>query len=260
MVADAFERKFFFLLDNMGFAPGLAFLSLHIPHLVGPPIFVYLASHLVKAVWGFACPVWLLAIAYAVSWPLALTAIVQYNDWKIEREAAAYGAELPPCIPSQRLGGWDLVRTISETLEKRILGYTHWDWIDKYGPTYNFRVFFEDRIFTAEPDYIKRILATEFQNYEKGVVFNVGRFGINVADVFVLSLLGPNFTFQMRALLGTGVFNSDGTRIPNIFRLPQVFTYISFVLRIGEMWKFHRGMTRPFFNKDRIVHFDIFDR
>ena len=122
MVADGFERKFFFLLDNMGLAPGLAFLSLHIPHLVGPPIFVYLASYLAKAVWGFACPAWLLAIAYVASWPLALTASVQYNDWKIEREAAAYGAELPPCIPSQRLGGWDLIKTISETLEKRILG------------------------------------------------------------------------------------------------------------------------------------------
>lgn len=26
------------------------------------------------------------------------------------------------------------------------------------------------------------------------------------------------------------------------------------------MWKFHRAMTRPFFSKDRISHFDIFER
>lgn len=26
------------------------------------------------------------------------------------------------------------------------------------------------------------------------------------------------------------------------------------------MWKFHRAMTRPFFSKERISHFDIFDR
>lgn len=38
-------------------------------------------------------------------------------------------------------------------------------------------------------------------------------------------------------MLGTGVFNSD-----------------------GDMWKFHRMMTRPFFSKDRISHFDIFER
>lgn len=41
----------------------------------------------------------------------------------------------------------------------------------------------------------------------------------------------------MDPLLGVGVFNSD-----------------------GAMWRFHRGMTRPFFSKDRISHFEIFDR
>jgi hypothetical protein len=30
--------------------------------------------------------------------------------------------------------------------------------------------------------------------------------------------------------------------------------------RSGEMWKFHRSMTRPFFSHDRISHFNIFDR
>ena len=28
----------------------------------------------------------------------------------------------------------------------------------------------------------------------------------------------------------------------------------------SDMWKFHRAMTRPFFSKDRIAHFDIFER
>ncbi|KAJ6478100.1 cytochrome P450 [Mycena vitilis] len=47
---------------------------------------------------------------------------------------------------------------------------------------------------------------------------------------------GERFQFNMNSVLGTGVFNSD-----------------------GEMWKFHRGMTRPFFSRDKISHFDIFD-
>ncbi|KAK7042912.1 Protein kinase alk2 [Paramarasmius palmivorus] len=47
---------------------------------------------------------------------------------------------------------------------------------------------------------------------------------------------GPLLQSQWKSLLGTGVFNSD-----------------------GEMWKFHRNMTRPFFNKDRIRDFEIFD-
>ncbi|KAI8993079.1 cytochrome P450 [Trametes punicea] len=48
---------------------------------------------------------------------------------------------------------------------------------------------------------------------------------------------GVNFRDQMRSLLGEGVFNAD-----------------------GELWKFHRSIARPFFSKDRISHFDIFDR
>ena len=28
----------------------------------------------------------------------------------------------------------------------------------------------------------------------------------------------------------------------------------------ADMWKFHRGITRPFFSHDRISHFNIFDR
>ncbi|KAG6819311.1 hypothetical protein H0H93_013137 [Arthromyces matolae] len=41
----------------------------------------------------------------------------------------------------------------------------------------------------------------------------------------------------MSSVLGSGVFNSD-----------------------GDMWKFHRSMTRPFFTRDRISDFDLFDR
>ncbi|KDQ23685.1 hypothetical protein PLEOSDRAFT_1047931 [Pleurotus ostreatus PC15] len=48
---------------------------------------------------------------------------------------------------------------------------------------------------------------------------------------------GQDFRTNMNSVLGTGVFNSD-----------------------GDMWKFHRSMTRPFFSRDRISHFDLFDR
>lgn len=49
--------------------------------------------------------------------------------------------------------------------------------------------------------------------------------------------LGAPFIEASKSVLGTGVFNSD-----------------------ADMWKFHRAMTRPFFSKDRISHFDIFER
>ncbi|KAJ7243965.1 cytochrome P450 monooxygenase pc-1 [Mycena rebaudengoi] len=48
---------------------------------------------------------------------------------------------------------------------------------------------------------------------------------------------GERFQHGMNSVLGSGVFNSD-----------------------GEMWKFHRTITRPYFSRDRIEHFDIFDQ
>jgi len=41
----------------------------------------------------------------------------------------------------------------------------------------------------------------------------------------------------MGPLLGHGIFNTD-----------------------GAPWKFHRSMSRPFFAKEKIKHFQIFDR
>jgi len=40
----------------------------------------------------------------------------------------------------------------------------------------------------VEPEHVKAVLATQFDNFEKGSIF----------------------TKQMNSLLGTGVFNSDG--------------------------------------------------
>ncbi|KAJ7165579.1 cytochrome P450 [Mycena crocata] len=47
---------------------------------------------------------------------------------------------------------------------------------------------------------------------------------------------GPSEADRGNSLLGTGVFNTD-----------------------DDMWKFHRSMTRPFFSRERISDFDIFD-
>ncbi|THH18201.1 hypothetical protein EW146_g2752 [Bondarzewia mesenterica] len=58
-----------------------------------------------------------------------------------------------------------------------------------------------------------------------------------LATNFVSFEKGPKTNLQLHQLLGTGVFNSD-----------------------GEMWKFHRGMTRPFFSRERITDFELFDK
>ncbi|KAI0650234.1 cytochrome P450 monooxygenase pc-3 [Trametes meyenii] len=48
---------------------------------------------------------------------------------------------------------------------------------------------------------------------------------------------GQMFHDYTDSLFGTGVFNAD-----------------------GDLWRFHRSMSRPFFNRERISHFELFDR
>ena len=42
--------------------------------------------------------------------------------------------------------------------------------LEKRGPVANLRVLWTDLIFTASPEHIKTILATDFQNYVKGFI------------------------------------------------------------------------------------------
>nr|BAL05190.1 cytochrome P450 [Phanerodontia chrysosporium] len=199
----------------MALPPGLQYLLPQLPLLLAPPAAVLLAAHAARAFAGTAAPAWALALACVLSWPVALTALVQLRAHRVAREAAARGARLPPAVEARYPGGVDLMRRNNSEVEEHIPGYRLSEFGRQYGWTYNFRMLFQDRFFTAEPEYIKRILATDFTSYEKGAVFSA----------------------QMKSLLGTGVFNAD-----------------------GDLWKFHRAMTRPFFSRDRISHFDVFDR
>ncbi|KAH7339083.1 cytochrome P450 [Rhizoctonia solani] len=85
---------------------------------------------------------------------------------------------------------------------------------------------------------------------EYGYTFNLRLFGedqiMTVEPDGIKSILstdfnsyekGPLFREKLDSVLGTGVFNAD-----------------------GDMWKLHRGMSRPYFSRDRISHFDNFAR
>jgi hypothetical protein len=48
---------------------------------------------------------------------------------------------------------------------------------------------------------------------------------------------GERVISTLSSVLGTGIFNSD-----------------------GDNWKFHRGITRPYFHKDRISDFELFEK
>ncbi|KAF8632403.1 hypothetical protein AX17_004844 [Amanita inopinata Kibby_2008] len=198
--------------------PGLVWIIQRLPSLVAPLALVHLLRKSVSAYIGFTLPIWATVLAGILLLPFAFALQIQLKNYKDRRDAEKLGAVLPPVIKDESIwpfGIGILKRNLQSFTNNEYLGELFFDWSEQYGWTFNLRTFAENRMFTSEPEYIKAILATQFDNHGKG----------------------PLVMHQMNAILGTGVFNSD-----------------------GDMWKFHRNMTRPFFTKDRISHFDNFDR
>ncbi|KAI5984812.1 cytochrome P450 [Pisolithus marmoratus] len=203
--------------------PGLVHIGRQLPRLVLPLVFAYASSWAWAIVFEEPAPRWLMVSACLFPVPLAMTCGVLYTHLRDRREAARRGAILAPRVKSRWPGGFDILLSIAQEFRKGDIGSPFDQYCQEYGPIVNIRTMFEDRIFTTEPEHIKAILSTQFDSFEKGSCFH--------------NCSGPVFWDQLSALLGTGVFNSD-----------------------GEIWKFHRTMARPFFSKDRISHFDIFEK
>ncbi|KAJ7590401.1 cytochrome P450 [Mycena floridula] len=175
------------------------------------PIVTYASLTAIQRHNGLAFSEWMILLVSAAT--LAARGLVspivaqQLN----KRRAAALGAIIPPEVEESSMAVMAKLRGLSTGYPLEIFE----EWADKYGRVFGFSIFSERRLYTTEPQHLKAILATQFQEFGKG----------------------PLLFDQFKSLLGTGVFNSD-----------------------GDMWKFHRSMTRPFFNKDRISDFDIFDK
>ncbi|KAI5888692.1 cytochrome P450 [Schizophyllum commune H4-8] len=195
--------------------PGVVFLLRTIPRLVYPSVLAYGCLRVLENVREVQLPAWVPAAIILVH-PLSWFVSSVLTQAKNRRKAAAAGAVIPPLVQSKHPFGISHLSTIRNSVRKGLFANVIGLWAKETGSNvFRADIMGDTRYFTLEPDHVKAILATQFEEFEKGpVTFEIGL-----------------------SLLGRGVFNSD-----------------------GDMWKFHRTMTRPFFNKDKIAHFDIFDR
>ncbi|RDB15427.1 hypothetical protein Hypma_004172 [Hypsizygus marmoreus] len=201
----------------MNLPPGLQYLTQALVLSFPSSFVVYLIlSVLVKNLdLETAVPTWIVIVVALSSRPLFLVASSFWSEYSNVVDAKRRGAALVPQVSDSWPGGFSIVAAMVKNFKTGHPGDIFLQWIEQYGNTYALKLFGENRVFTYEPEHIKAILATQFEIFEKGPIFNV----------------------QFSSLLGTGVFNSD-----------------------GDMWKFHRTMTRPFFSKERISDFELFDR
>lgn len=197
------------------FSPGVRFLITNAPAIIPLSVLLYFGSDFLYNKTGGAFPRWGIVPLAIVVVPYLGVLRLEWNLFKYRRTAASMGAVIPPLIPDK----WPFhLNTLAVMLKSFLHGYpgdNMWEWVAKLGYTYRVRTGSDERMVTIEPHYVKSILATNFDCWDKG----------------------PVFIHQMHSVLGTGVFNAD-----------------------GDMWKFHRSMTRPFFSKERITDFENFDR
>lgn len=196
----------------MAIPPGLVFIVKSLPYVLYPFAVAYGAMHALAP----NAPPAAVAAALLLSHPVFWIVEDAYKEWQIKRTAASMGAEVAPKFRSALPMGLSHMLSMRKHSHSGEPSTVTEKWVQQMGTNvFQANMLGDRRIVTLEPDHVKAILATKFDDFDKG----------------------PYTQDMLNSLLGTGVFNAD-----------------------GEMWKFHRSITRPFFSKDKIAHFDIFDR
>ncbi|KAG1751877.1 cytochrome P450 [Suillus lakei] len=169
-------------------SPGVAYLTRGLLSIVVPAASSVIIAVRLASLKGVRVSPWLISAMLLGAAPLGFAAYVLADERLQQRKANRLGARLVPRVQGKWPGNLDKVVTMVLRSENEYLGRPIEDEIKVLGPTINFRFIWEDVILTTEPQHIKTILATDFDNYVKGAKFR------EAAD----------------SVLGTGVFNSDG--------------------------------------------------
>ncbi|KAK0502022.1 cytochrome P450 monooxygenase pc-3 [Armillaria luteobubalina] len=168
--------------------PGLAYLSRATVTLIILPLAALwiLQSALAKS--GFDLPSWFFLAGPAVVQFIVRPAHTWLTGFTIRREANRIGALLLPSVQESSVSILNRVVDGFKNGYPGVLGEAFLTWSEQYGYTFSFGSLSDRRVFTAEPEHIKAVLATQFQDFEKG----------------------PFIFDAVKALAGVGVFNSDG--------------------------------------------------
>ncbi|KAJ6520794.1 cytochrome P450 monooxygenase pc-3 [Mycena vulgaris] len=165
---------------------------------------------------------WIPVFAVFLAQPVLFGLDIFYTSITTWMDVKRRGAVPIPQIPDCWPGGFTNLALLGKTLDSGYPAETFRDWFQQYGNTVLVRLLFEDRIGTTEPAYIKARTDDAARNN---------------------SLLGTGETCRVSIHIysdsGIGVFNTDSA---------------------CNCGRFHRSMTRPFFSRERITDFDIFDK
>ncbi|KAH9483183.1 Cytochrome P450 monooxygenase 75 [Psilocybe cubensis] len=169
----------------MELPPGIIFLTQRAPKITLPPLLTYLAARVLgsDSLYGYQPSWWALGVAMLASLPLAFTAAIVWDEVYIRLDAARKGAVLPP-----RIGDWTpgniltLIRQV-KSFERGYPGEFLEDICAQVkAGVFNNRIFFENRLVTTEPEHLKAMLGTQFDQFEKERISDFENFDRHAED------------------------------------------------------------------------------
>lgn len=176
----------------MKLTPGVHFLvTTGFAGLFGPPLFVHALLILVSQFWSVLSitPV-VLTCTYLFALPTYLFISSRVFRFKEALAARRFGARVTPRAKGILPGNVDLLYQGLSANKTDYLGEPFIGALGMAGggTTFTVNILGDNRVLTMHPKNIQKILATEFEMYRKGKLFNR----------------------IMEVMLGVGVFNSDG--------------------------------------------------
>lgn len=157
----------------MIFTPGGKFLGCALLSLLCPCAFIAGFQYVLDKHLSFFIPAWLLMTATALGAPTVLALRIALDEINQRRRAAALGARLVPRVIGSLPGNLDVLMKLMNEYRhgypceiRTLCSFSRADscssladaqnlWAGVLGSTFNLRVFWEDIIFTDEPDNIK---------------------------------------------------------------------------------------------------------
>jgi len=92
--------------------PGIAYIFYRLSKASVLPISVYLLSTVARNVFDLFIPTWFIIAAEIAVVPLALVVSINFETFNDRKAANALGAVMVPQVPSNRLGGLDVISDI----------------------------------------------------------------------------------------------------------------------------------------------------
>jgi len=168
--------------------PGLIYLSIALVKSLIPAIVVRSGIFLLYASIGTHVPRIVSWICTVCAFPVFLIVKRAVISARQQREMLSLGARTIPLLKGKKFGNFDLLLNNIKAARNDYIAAAFWQYIEKFGTTWNVDVFGAGFIFTVEPVHVKEILSTQSDAFEKGRVLD----------------------HAMKNALGSGVFNSDG--------------------------------------------------